>query len=98
MRLNNALIASEAKRRNDFPKTGQWHFAWHFPEFSEAVSGYRTAVGARPKCGNGQVFQGRAKIQAGTVCGPLSTLCSPRGINTASMIATRMSAGTSPTR
>src|SRR5262249_34166504 len=28
------------------------------------------------------------QIQAGTVCGPLSTFCSPRGINTASMIAT----------
>jgi hypothetical protein len=38
------------------------------------------------------------QIQAGTVRGPLSTFCSPRGINTASMIATRMSAGTSPTK
>jgi len=69
MRLNNALIASEAKRRNDFPKTGQWHFAWHFPEFSEAVSGYRTAVGARPKCGNGQVFKAGQKFRPGRCAG-----------------------------
>ena len=89
MRLNYALIASEAKRRNDFPKTGQGHFAWHFPNFQKRRS---------PQMWKWASFQSRAKIQAGTVCGPLSTLCSPRGINTASMMATRMSAGTSPTK
>jgi hypothetical protein len=45
-------------------------------------------------------FRGRANStnQAETVWRPLSSLCTPRGINAASMIATRISAGTSPTR
>jgi hypothetical protein len=76
MRLNYALIASEAKRRNDFPKTGQGHFAWHFPNFQK-----QSAVGARPKCGNGQVFKAGQKFRPGRCAGHFQP-CAVRAAST----------------
>src|SRR5262245_48621810 len=40
----------------------------------------------------------RTKSASGSCCGYAEAGAVPRGINTASMIATRMSAGTSPTK
>jgi len=69
----------------------------------QATTGYRNGF-TNSRRGSRQMwkwasFRGRANStnQAETVWRPLSSLCT-RGINTASMIATRISAGTSPTR
>src|SRR5215831_5362170 len=52
-----------------------------FTEFSEAVSGYRTAVGARPKCGNGQVFKAGQKFRPGRCAGHFQP-CAVRAAST----------------